>query len=399
MTQDFDIIILGAGAAGLSLAHHLGHAGMLKGRVLVIERGQKRVNDRTWCFWESTDGPFEAVVSRRWDHIQVFGQGFGQRFDIAPNAYKMIRGADFYAHVDAYLERQEQVTRVYGDVQRIEDGAEGAQVWVDGQIYRGRWVFNSILWPRPPQHGYHHLLQHFKGYILETKTPAFDPTVATFMDFRTPQHNDTRFVYVLPTSPHRALVEYTVFSGALLPDPDYDAGLRAYLTDILGLSDYTILETEFGVIPMTDAPFVRQPSPHVMNIGTAGGCTKPSTGYTFRHIQAQSARIVSSLQHTGQPFYPVARWERHRWMDSVLLRVLATGREEGSHVFTRLFQTNPVHRVLEFLNENTSLADDIALMSTMNIPVFAASGLEIAASNLRRALEKLGARELHRSDA
>jgi lycopene beta-cyclase len=396
--QDFDIIILGAGAAGLSLAHHLGLAG-LGGRVLVIERNQTRVNDRRWSFWESTDGPFETLVSRRWDHIQVFGHGFGQRFDINPNAYKMIRGADFYAHMDAYLERQPNITRVYGDVQRIEDETDGAKVWVDGQPYRGRWVFNSIVWSSTPKPGYHHLLQHFKGYVLETKTPAFDPSVATFMDFRTPQHGDTRFVYVLPTSPTRALVEYTVFSGSLLPDPDYDAGLRAYLNDILKLGDFTILETESGVIPMTDAPFELQPRPHVMNIGTAGGCTKPSTGYTFRHIQAQSARIVESLQQTGQPFYAVPRWERHRWMDSVLLRVLATGREDGSHVFTRLFQTNPVHRVLEFLNENTTLADDIALMSTMNIPVFAASGLEIAASSVRRALSKLSTREMHRSDA
>lgn len=396
--QDFEIIILGAGAAGLSLAYHLERAGMHR-RILLVERERRRTNDRTWCFWESSDGPFESVVSKRWDHILVHGEGFSRRFEIAPNAYKMIRGADFYAFMDAQLERQANVTRLYGNVQRTEDGPDGAKVWVDGQVFRGRWVFNSILRPGAPGRGYHHLLQHFKGHVLETRTPAFDPSAATFMDFRTPQRGSTRFVYVLPTSAHRALVEYTVFSGAMLPEAEYDDGLSRYLSEVLELQEYTILETEQGVIPMTDAPFTLRPSVHVMNIGTAGGCTKPSTGYTFRHIQAQSERIVSSLRQTGQPFYAVPRFERHRWMDSVLLRVLATGREDGSRVFTRLFQTNPVHRVLEFLNENTDLIEDIALMRTMNVPVFAASGLEIAAGSVRRALSRLGTRDLHRSDA
>ncbi len=398
MPQDFDIIILGAGAAGLSLAYHLGRAG-LQQRVLLIEREQKRANDRTWCFWESTDGPFEQVVCKRWNHLFVHGEGYSQRLDIAPNTYKMIRGADFYAFTDAYLESLPNVTRVYGNVQRVQDDADGASVWVDDQVFHGRWIFDSIIRDHAPPPGYHHLLQPFKGYVLETKEPAFDPTAATFMDFRTPQHGDTRFVYVLPTDERHALVEYTAFSGTMPPHTEYDEGLNRYLNDVLHLQDYTILETETGVIPMTDAPFTLRPSAHVMNIGTKGGCTKPSTGYTFRRIQAQAAQIVSSLEQTGQPFYDLPRFDRHRWMDSVMLRVLATHRQDGAHVFTRLFQTNPVHRVLEFLNENTNLIEDMALMRTMNIPVFAASGLEIAAGDLLRTLSRLNTRDLRRSDA
>jgi lycopene beta-cyclase len=391
----FDIIILGGGASGLSLAYHIVQAD-LKLRVLIVERDEKRSNDRTWCFWESTPGPFETVVHAYWQNISVHGEHFSRRLEITPHRYKMIRGADFYAFTTAALEQHPNIVQIRGKVERLEDTEHGVHVWVDGTEFQARWAMNSIYTPRPHadlhREGFHALLQHFKGWMLETPTPRFDPSNATFMDFRVPQEGVTRFVYVLPITSTRALVEYTLFSPALLEAHEYDAGLEEYIRDILSISEYTVQETEFGVIPMTDAPFVHQPSPHVMNIGTAGGCTKASTGYTFRRIQQQSAQIIHSLRQTGQPFYPRANFDRHAWMDSVMLRVLATGREDGARFFTRFFERNPVHRVLEFLNEDTNLTDDLRLMSTVNIPVFAQAGLEVTLNNLKRALKSPGAR-------
>ena len=58
------------------------------------------------------------------------------------------------------------------------------------------------------------------------------------------------------------------------------------------------MEEEFGIIPMTNADF-----PFFKNgmyyIGTAGGQTKASTGYTFRFIQKQADAIVEQLILTG----------------------------------------------------------------------------------------------------
>jgi lycopene beta-cyclase len=378
----FDDIILGAGASGLSLAYHMALAG-LKRRVLMVERAPKLENDRTWSFWEATPGVFESVVSQRWDHIWVHGDGLSKRFAMSPYVYKMIRGIDYYEFMFEWLKKQENITLVYGELESLEDHDDGVRVRVNGETYSGKWAFNSVPTSSPPV-GNNFLMQHFKGWIIETPEPVFDPLAATFMDFRVQQANDTRFVYVLPQSATRALVEYTVFSSAMLSETEYDAALQTYIRDVLKVNSYMILETEFNMIPMTDAPFRVHPSAHVTNIGTAGGRTKASTGYTFRRIQQQSALITSSLVTHHHPRYPTSSFDWYGWMDSVFLNVLAHNRQPGAELFTNFFKRNPVLRVMDFLNESSSKSADVALMTTMNMPVFIRSALEIVMVDTRR---------------
>jgi len=386
----FDDLIVGGGAAGLSLAYHLTHSDSSgQRRILLIDRAPKADNDRTWCFWENGDGPFEAAVHRRYSSLWLHGPSGSQKLEIAPYTYKMIRSGDFYALVDEWLERCPNVTRLYGNVEQLEEFGGGARVWVDGQAHTGKWAYSSLYKPEMARGGSSHLLQHFRGWVVETQNPSFDASSATFMDFRVAQvAGEVRFVYVLPLDERRALVEYTAFSSALLEDAEYDAGLQDYLERVLDLQDYRVLEREEGVIPMTDAHFALQSSPHVLNIGTAGGCAKPSTGYTFRRIQRQTQRIAEQLSRTGSPVYNPPIFDHYRWMDSVMLRVLATGRQNGAEFFCDLFRRNPVQRVLEFLNEESSLTQDLALMLSVNIPVFVATGREITAQNLKRTFAK-----------
>lgn len=383
----YDVVLTGGGAAGLSLVYHMGQAGLLRGRrALLIDQVRKERNDRTWCFWEAGPGPFEAVVARSWGHLWFHGDQGSRRMGIAPYRYKLIEGGAFYNFMDDWLAGQPGVTRLHGTVEGIAERGDGVAVTVDGQVFTGDWAFNSILATTEVPPGYAAWLQHFKGWVITAREPVFDAEAATFMDFRVDQGKHVRFVYVLPYDERTALVEDTYFSPTLIPQEMYDDGLRQYISEHLGLADYTVNHVEYGVIPMTDMPFVRRPSAHVMNIGTAGGMTKPSTGYTFQRIQAQSRRIVASLLATGQPFYSEPGLSRHALMDSVLLNVLDTGRERGKDFFEKLFWSNPPQQVLRFLDEETSLAEDLRMMATVNMPAFIISTLEVAGRRLMMAL-------------
>ncbi len=374
MAVDYDYIIAGAGAAGLSLAYHLVQAG-LPGRILLLERAPKTHNDRTWCFWEVGEGPFEAVVGHRWTELWVRDVGFARRLDLQPYAYKMIRGLDFYRHMQHWLAQQPNLELRYGEISGIEEEGKGAVVTQAGRRYQGRWVFNSLYRPPTLRPGYRYLLQHFLGWVVRAPEPVFNPQEATLMDFRTPQEGQVRFIYLLPLDAQTALVEYTVFSPEVLPPAAYQEGLKAYLAGVLGLKEHTILEVESGAIPMTDAPFPHRASPHVMNIGMAGGQTKASTGYTFQRIQRQSRRIVQSLLKTGQPFYPEPLLRRHALLDSVLLEVLFRWGGAGHRVFRDLFDRNPPQRVLRFLDEETRLWEDLQVMARVDRPLFLAATL------------------------
>jgi len=376
----YDLIVAGAGPSGVALLDALARVGLGDLRVLLVDRERRRGDDRTWCFWETDAGPFDHLVAHRWPTLDVHGprpEGPGRRLDLAPYTYKMIRGGDFFAATDDWLARRPQIERRVGDVQEIRTEGDRAAAVIQGERVEADWAFDATRVPLEPVAGYHLLLQHFLGWEITTPHDRFDPGVATFMDFRVPQKGGTCFVYVLPTSPREALVEYTVFSPTVWPRAAYEAELRAYLQGVRGIDAYEIGRTETGVIPMTDRPFPARRGDRVVTIGTAGGQTKASTGYTFRRVVRHARALAEALARTGRPHLPV-RGRRHDWMDGVLLRALATERQDGAAFFSRLLERNPPERVLAFLDEDTSLPQEVALMASVDIPLFWRVGAEVA---------------------
>lgn len=370
----YDIIIAGGGCAGLSLVYHLLQSEWKDRSILMIDREHKRENDRTWCFWETASGPFEAIVHQRWQQMYFHGHAFSQLLDIRPYTYKMIRGIDFYQYVHQAIALHQNITCVQAHIQEIREHDHGAEVITDKENYRADWVFSSVRDADEvaQAHNHQYLLQHFKGWEIRTNKPFFNPQQATLMDFRIEQHGDCRFMYVLPVDEQTALVEFTLFSAELLPADEYNRALHQYLQKYLQLheGDYQIAHEEFGVIPMTDMRYPRQPGRRIIRIGTAGGATKASTGYTFQRIQQDSQQLVHHLV-SGQTtsFLPVGH-RRFALFDSVLLNVMGRHLYPAKQTFTHLFQKNPPARVLKFLDEDTRLSEDLSIMHSVPVIPF-----------------------------
>nr|WKN37468.1 lycopene cyclase family protein [Tunicatimonas sp. TK19036] len=373
-TATYDIIIAGGGCAGLSLVYHLLQSAWKDRSILIIDKVTKQANDRTWCFWETAPGPFEEIVHQHWQHLYFHGHQFSQLMDIAPYRYKMIRGIDFYRFVYQEIQQHNNVTYVKAQVQEITEQADGAEVVTEESTYQAQWVFSSLRNADEPRQaeGYQYLLQHFKGWEIRTPHPFFNPKQATLMDFRIDQHGECRFMYVLPTDEQTALVEFTLFSPKLLADEVYTHELQRYLQDYLQLKkgDYQILHEEFGVIPMTDMPYPRHQGKRIIRIGTAGGATKASTGYTFQRIQQDSQQLVQHLISGRNTSPSPIGHSRFNLFDSVLLNVMGRNLYPAKHTFTHLFQKNPPARVLKFLDENTHLGEDLAIMNSVPVLPF-----------------------------
>ncbi|MES2734098.1 MAG: lycopene cyclase family protein [Bacteroidota bacterium] len=372
--KKYDYIIAGAGCAGLSLAYHLNQTALRNKSILLIDKVGKDQNDRTWCFWEMKNNPFERLVCRQWTSIHFYSKQFHSLLTLAPYRYKMIRSVDFYQFVKADLQQNMNIEWAYENIVSIEEFGNGAQVTTDQAIYSAYWVFDSTYQPPLNLPQYHNLLQHFKGWEIETDAPVFDPESATLMDFRIKQQNEARFFYVLPFNARRALVEFTVFSASLLSPLAYEAALNSYLKEFYQLDSYHIVHEEFGVIPMTDAKLTDHPSKHIVRIGTSGGYTKPSTGYTFLRIQERTQALVNALLHTAEPFtVPQAFQSRFALYDSVLLNVLQKNRCEAQAVFASLFQKNPASTVFQFLDEQTNLLQELEIvLSVPSMPFLTA---------------------------
>jgi lycopene beta-cyclase len=332
----------------------------------LIEKEQNRTNDRTWCYWEKNAGFFDEIVFRKWHKAWFHGLGYDALKNLGPYAYKMIRGIDFYNHCYDIMARSGRVDMVHEAVKGIENVNGGVEVSAGNEIFRGDFAFNSILFEQPVlADKTYYLLQHFKGWIIETKEAVFDPAQPTLMDFRVAQDHGTTFVYVMPFSANMALVEFTLFTPSLLEQEAYNEGLRHYLKDYLNITDYTLHEEEFGVIPMTDHVFPAV-NGNIVHLGTAGGQTKPSTGYTFRFIQKHVAALVDQLAVSGNPFLKKsALQKRFMWYDRVLLHMLFHKKMPGSKIFTLLFSRNPIQRIFRFLDNETKLPEELILMNTL----------------------------------
>ncbi len=378
----FDYIITGSGAAGFSLLYRMmQHSFFLDKRIMVIDSSSKTQNDRTWCFWEKNAGIFESVVYKKWKQIDFYSTGFSARFDLIPYEYKMIRSADLYKTVKEKATAFPNINFLKGTVSAIQNKEKYVEVLVDEISYTSTYVFNSILFKNillesEKVKGRHYLLQHFKGWFIETRQPLFEPQVATFMDFRVSQNHGTTFVYVLPVSSNKALVEYTLFTEELLKPQQYDEALKNYISGTLQITDYTITEEEFGVIPMTDHPF-KPFDGNIINIGTAGGQTKSSSGYTFQFIQKQSDFIIGQLMNGENPqTHPdFKKWKANMY-DGALLHVLKNRKMEGQQIFSRLFKKNGAGAVFKFLDNETSLIEDINLLSGLPVSIFLPSAIK-----------------------
>ncbi|MFP4113226.1 MAG: lycopene cyclase family protein [Spirochaetota bacterium] len=371
--QKYDFVMAGGGMAGLSLAHALVTGPFRDSAILIVDPETKGENDRTWCYWSAAPERFDRIASESWSRLRFASHEWIHDFDLGEYRYSMIRGADFYDDVLGVLEESSNVEFERGRVVEIVDETDGALVRTEKRSVRASWVFDSRFDPAEYEQRtgpHHYLKQHFVGWTVETEDARFEPEVATLFDFRTPQHHEMRFVYVLPFGERRALVEYTLFSAELLEDEEYTSAIESYLRDVIGTERYRVVDRERGVIPMTDEPVNRREGEHTLAIGTRGGTVKASTGYAFRRTQHDTEAIVRSLAEHGHPFdLPTPPWWFAR-LDTMLLQVMHRRGELSERTFTGLFSRNPIERLFRFLDEEVTVAETLAVMTTVPIPTF-----------------------------
>lgn len=361
----YDFIIAGCGGAGLSLAYYLSQSKMLNHKsVLLLDAEEKNSNDRSWCFW-AKDSPISSFVpQRKWKHFQL-SEGNGLRkHSIAPFQYYYTAGRDFYREIKSILRQHQNFSFEQVSVEKIENTKNGVKVATSKKTYEGRWAFSSLPASIPDTSLV--TKQRFRGWFIRTSAAEFEQKAVRLMDFRTTQKNGAAFYYLLPFTAHEALVEYTVISNQALAAADYEQELERYIDQELQIKNFEIMQTEQGVIPMTNYHFPRQHGEHIMHIGTRGGMTKATTGFTFKNMLNDARQIVRNLENKGHPFYKTRNPVRFQFYDTLLLQILKFHPQEGKYIFENLFKKNSAAKVLSFLDEKTNLWEEAGMF--MRLP-------------------------------
>ncbi|MES2411093.1 MAG: lycopene cyclase family protein [Bacteroidota bacterium] len=360
--KHYHYIFTGSGLSALMTVYEMVISGKFEDKtILLIDEDSKKSNDRTWCFWDSND-LFASIISKKWNFALFADKGFKRQLVLDPYQYKLIKSLDFYILAFDTISKHPNIHFVNQKVLAFQELGNHCVVKTAEESYTCDKVLNSIFNPEivKSQNKYPFLHQHFIGWFIKSNEAVFNPNCATFMDFSVEQKGNTRFIYVLPTSETEALIEYTLFSKDLLPAAEYEAEIQNYIQK-LGITEYEIIEKEQGNIPMTSYPFWKHNTKNIVNIGSAGGWTKASTGYTFKSTVKKSKALVRFLK-TKNDFRKFHKKDKFWFYDLLFLDVLNRRNDKGSEVFSALFKKGNPTLIFKFLDEETSAWEDLQVI-------------------------------------
>ena len=372
MELDYDYIICGGGIAGLLLASKFSNDSYYNDKsILILDPDFPKIkNDRTLCFWDKKKSDWDSLLTSSWENV-IFKNGLEEKsLDLNPLNYKMLSSISFYKYTNSIIKKNTNIQVLNDKVLNFKDYKSHCLVETNKKTYKSSKVFNSILdWNSiKNDQKFPLLIQHFEGWVIKTKNNFFDSEKATFMDFSIDQNSTTQFMYILPFSKTEALVEYTLFSKKLLEENKYKSAIEDYLFKS-GVNDYSIVSKEAGQIPMTCYPFFESNSKNILNIGSAGGWSKPSTGYTFKNIDKNTSKIIDFVK-SNSSFKNFINKNRFWFYDLIFLDVLYEKNHLGKNLFSNMFKKNDPKTIFKFLDNKSSFFEELKIMLSFPKTIF-----------------------------
>ncbi len=343
--KEFDYVIIGGGCAGLSLAYELDVHDKLKDKTLaIIEPRQEYQKDKTWSFWRVSPHNFDDCVQKNWENFSINVVGKTKHLKCYDYPYQSIDSGLFYEKINKQIKKNKNIY-FFQNLKEIN--------------LNNSFIFNSVI---SIKKDYQNLWQHFCGIEIKTEKDVFDEGIFNLMDFNCEQRGSVHFFYTLPYSKNKALIETTWLSKMNdNSQKDYDRQLKDYLENNLNIKNYEITYKEEGAIPLFYP--LKKKEKNKINIGTAGGMTRLSTGYTFLNIQEHSKYIRENIDN----IYDMSTYEidrKYQFLDEIFLRVLRKHPSIMPDIFFKLFKASP-KTVIKFLSNKSNFFEDFSIILKM----------------------------------
>ena len=343
--REFDYIIIGGGCAGLSLAYELEIHEKFKNKTLaIIEPRNDYIRDKTWSFWKVAAHNFEDCVKHSWSNFSVNIPNQTKYVQCDNSPYQSIDSGLFYEKIINTLKKNTNIN-FFKNINEIST--------------ENSFIFNSVTNVSDSKND---LWQHFSGIEIETNKDVFDNQIFNLMDFDCEQRDSVHFFYTLPFSKKNALIETTWISDLNNPsNQDYSLQIEDYIKNKLKIKNYEIKFKETGAIPLFHPQNIKKINQ--MEIGTAGGMTRLSTGYTFMNIQSQSKYIRENFENIQK----VSNFNvnsKYKFLDNIFLKVLKKNSEKMPEIFFKMFNCSP-STVINFLSNKSNIFEDISIILKM----------------------------------
>jgi len=361
----YDLAIIGAGAAGLQLLYeYILLADNTDKTVLLVDSGDR--SKKSWCFWaDKGQESFPFLIEKSWSKISYCStEGQKKTQEIGQQQYHYISSEHFFAYFfEKFIPEHAQITVVTGWVNALVEGGEAVTIELkNGDLHYAKSVADARI-DKIADREKTLLYQHFWGKFIEFDSDVLDSEAVTIMDFSQPQPNPAfaLFHYTLPFTKRKGLIETTVFSTQAYDENEYEKLWNQYMEDNYSGLTYQIKGIERGTIPMAQMKSPKRKGA-IFSIGTAAGKVKPSSGYAFTRMHRDAIQIVNQQEKAAKA--------RYSFYDSILLHMIQTENKAIPAVMDRLFSKMSYANILRFLDEKTSIWEEIRLFSQLQIPLF-----------------------------
>ena len=341
--KEFDYVIVGGGCAGLSLAYELDlHKKLNEKTLAIVEPRTEYRRDKTWSFWKVSSHNFEDCVKKNWKEFSIKTPSDSKVIKCDNFPYESIDSGLFYNKINDRLGKNKNI-KFFKNIKDLNTN--------------NAFIFNSVP---SLENAESNLWQNFHGIEIETSEEFFNDSTVDLMDFDCDQSNIVHFFYVLAFNKNKAMIETTWLSkedGAL---KDYESQIKNYINR-LGLKDYKINFKEEGSIPLFHP--INEKEKNRINIGTAGGMTRLSTGYTFLNIQEHSKYIrmnIENIKNTKK--YEIGK--KYQFLDKIFLRVLKKHPEKMPDIFSNMFSAS-YGAAIKFLSNKSNILEDLSIILKM----------------------------------
>ena len=364
-TSAYDLVILGGGCAGLSLARELARAekrGLEIPRTLVLEAGAKIGGNKTWCYWEPDESPALAPHETSWKAWH-FSSGKGREQQVSEKwRYACLPAAAFFEAALREVRGASRITLKTGfPAERIVPSGNSLAV----RTAEGLLECSQLVDTRPPPLEWQRsskLFQVFHGLEIRAKRHCANTGSVGLMEEMESDRTGFRFDYVLPLAEDRLLVEATRFSSFPLTSQRTAKDLKTALARIVPSGNFKILREEFGIIPMGLPVPKAAPDSRWIYAGTRGGAVRAATGYAFADIQKWAAACAAKLVQAGIAMAPEPLPGLLRGMDSLFLSVLRDRPELAPELFMAIAGGLSPDRFVRFMTGTGGIRDAFAVM-------------------------------------
>jgi lycopene beta-cyclase len=371
----YDFIFAGKGASAALVLFELERRNLLDSKkILIVDLNKDSNDNKNFCFWTEENGQLkeklEPFIEHTWHKIQLNN---GKEEFLNPTSYNHIPNSIVIEKANEILEKHFAQVLVETVTETGTDNI-GNFATIRGERIYGSCIFDSrtpVL--QKTECNQTTLFQSFIGWVVEFPNDILDVESFRMMDFNIEQNNFTQFVYVLPFSKNTALIEVTRFGKEIITASEAESILKDYIQNQFGSFKKT--GTEQGCIPMSNASLGNVESKTIINLGARNYCLKPSTGYAFKNMSSQAVEIAERIQ-TGQKTiltnrsHEEATKGRFAFYDALLLIILNLWPNYGKVIFTQLFSKVETKLILKFLDEKTSVWEDIKIFSRLPIGIF-----------------------------